>query len=421
MKISVIIPIYNMAEYIAYALESVLEQTLKDIEIICIDDGSTDDSYVILERYAAKYNNIIVLKQKNCGPGRARNLGISKAQGEFVCFLDADDFYLSKDVMQYLYEMAIKHSVNICGGSSCDYRNGVISVLGVRKERIFKNNGWVTKEDYPGFTGYWAFIFKREFLIKNDIFFPSYKRGEDPPFFMKAIGCAGGAYCLSKMVLAYRKEHKKVIYDLEKSLDAIRGCRDVLIIAKENGMYKVQREIINELMGEAGAFAYTYAYKGSMEMNFLIEECNKYIDENISEKEGDINGKVLLTGDELRKYVENNIKEKSLFIDKLKNTEYIYIFGAGTIGRKVASFVRKHNINVTSFIVSDSRQNPLEVDEIKVNEIDSIQAEKNYIVIIATFWFSQQEILKTLHENGIRNIYSIDLRQFFLWQDRVEH
>ena len=93
IKVSVIIPVYNVEQYLRPCLDSVLNQTLKNIEIICIDDGSTDDSLKILMEYAEKDNRITILKQKNKGAGVARNYGMSIATGEYFLFLDSDDFF----------------------------------------------------------------------------------------------------------------------------------------------------------------------------------------------------------------------------------------------------------------------------------------------------------------------------------------
>lgn len=94
-KVSVIIPVYNVAPYLRRNLDSVLGQTLRDIEVICVDDGSDDGCAKILEEYAQKDPRVRVLSQKNAGAGAARNLGLAHAGGEFLSFLDSDDFFES--------------------------------------------------------------------------------------------------------------------------------------------------------------------------------------------------------------------------------------------------------------------------------------------------------------------------------------
>ena len=112
-KISIIIPVYNVEEYLPKCLDSVINQTLKDIEIICINDCSTDNSLEILENYVKKDSRIIVLNQeKNQGQGAARNRGLQIASGEYVGFVDSDD-WVENDYFEKLYNAAIKYNADI--------------------------------------------------------------------------------------------------------------------------------------------------------------------------------------------------------------------------------------------------------------------------------------------------------------------
>ena len=94
IKVSVIIPVYNAENYLPMALESILKQTLTDIEVICVDDGSTDHSLQILEKYQKMDRRITILKQKNSYAGVARNYGMSVAKGKYLAFLDSDDYFV---------------------------------------------------------------------------------------------------------------------------------------------------------------------------------------------------------------------------------------------------------------------------------------------------------------------------------------
>lgn len=129
IKVSVIIPVYNMAKYLGECLESIARQTLDGIEIIAIDDGSTDDSLVVLTQYQKKYANLVVLHQKNHGTGNARNNGIRHARGKYIALMDPDDFYPQNDSLQALYEAAEKQNVLICGGIIIRNYNGIRTPL----------------------------------------------------------------------------------------------------------------------------------------------------------------------------------------------------------------------------------------------------------------------------------------------------
>ena len=117
--ISVIIPVYNAEKYLKKAIDSVLSQTLARIELVCINDGSKDGSMRILSEYQKNYSNIKVIDQKNSGAACARNTGIQRAEGEYVFFLDSDDWIPNCHVLEHLYSYAKNHNLQICGGSLC--------------------------------------------------------------------------------------------------------------------------------------------------------------------------------------------------------------------------------------------------------------------------------------------------------------
>ena len=102
VKVSVIIPVYNVEQYLKECLDSVINQTLKDIEIICINDGSTDGSLKILEKYESLDDRIVVFSQENSGLSATRNKGMQLSSGEYVYFMDSDD-YLELNALEELY------------------------------------------------------------------------------------------------------------------------------------------------------------------------------------------------------------------------------------------------------------------------------------------------------------------------------
>lgn len=112
IKVSVIVPVYNTEKYIRECMDSIINQTLKDIEIICVDDGSPDNSGKILDEYAQKDNRIHVIHQKNAGVSAARNRGIAEAKGEYIKFVDSDDF-ISNETCQICYDKSKEYDADI--------------------------------------------------------------------------------------------------------------------------------------------------------------------------------------------------------------------------------------------------------------------------------------------------------------------
>lgn len=117
-KVSLIIPVYNVEAYLRKSLDSAVNQTLDDFEIIAVNDGSTDSSYEILKEYENKYDNFRVINQKNGGLSAAKNAGIKIAKGEYIAFLDSDD-YLDKNFLETLYNMAVNNNAEI---ACCNFK-----------------------------------------------------------------------------------------------------------------------------------------------------------------------------------------------------------------------------------------------------------------------------------------------------------
>lgn len=113
VKISVIMPVFNDEKNIKSSINSILNQTLDDIEIICIDDESTDNSFNILKNFSKKDNRIRVFTQENQGSGKARNKGLSEVKGEYVAFLDSDDYIVDETSFSKLYDEAKKYDMEM--------------------------------------------------------------------------------------------------------------------------------------------------------------------------------------------------------------------------------------------------------------------------------------------------------------------
>lgn len=259
-KVSVIMPIYNVEPYLRECLDSVLSQDLNDIEIICINDGSSDGCKDILESYAKKHSAISVVHKQNEGVAKARNEALAMALGEFVCFIDPDDFYPNKHTLSLLYNAAKEHNALICGGSFSYYANGEI-ITDFKEESlqgyIFKTNGFMQYKDYQFDFGFHRFIYKRIFLLENHIFYPLYTRYEDPVFFVKAMIKAGQFYALSEVTYRYRIGYQSITSWSDSAWnDQNKGFEDVLLLSKKYklwGLYHLTYYRANEAAKALGA------------------------------------------------------------------------------------------------------------------------------------------------------------------------
>lgn len=259
IKITVIIPVYNMQEYLEECLDSVVTQSLRDIEIICINDGSNDNSAAILRAYEGRDTRIKVIDQKNRGVAAARNTGIRAAGGKYVVFMDPDDLYPADDVLESLYTAAEENHVAAAGGCFSDfgpdgresrpedYQNYSLSGY------LFEKDGIVEYKDYQFDYGYHRFVYNRKMLIDNKIFFPNLVRFQDPPFMVRALSRAGRFYALNKVTYRYRLNYKVLDWNEQRVTALLTGLEMNLDFALENRyreLYKlVVKRIVNDYRG----------------------------------------------------------------------------------------------------------------------------------------------------------------------------
>lgn len=145
IKVSIIVAVYNQEQYLSRCVDSLINQTLSDIEIILIDDGSTDASLKIAKEYAQKDSRIVVLFQKNAKQGAARNRGLGIAKGEFITFVDSDD-WIDLDFCELLYNAAVKYNVNIAASTTTrDYKHRFKYHLKLKEERTYYDVNSIVK------------------------------------------------------------------------------------------------------------------------------------------------------------------------------------------------------------------------------------------------------------------------------------
>lgn len=253
--VSVIIPVYNAESYLKTCIESVLHQTIKDIEIICINDGSTDQSLNILRNYQKYDQRVKVIDRKNCGAAYSRNIGMKESKGEYLFFLDSDDWLPSEDVLETLYSYSKENSLDVCGGSLCIYEKGkyITNFIESQKKYVFDEDQIIDYRDYQFDLGFWRYIYNREMLLRNKIYFPHYRNYEDPVFFVNALNTAGKIGNLKKTVYIYRRNMKSASHtvNLDAMIDMVCGMKDNLEFAERNEFYDLYRTTYRRLNQES--------------------------------------------------------------------------------------------------------------------------------------------------------------------------
>ena len=212
VDISIIIPVYNTeSQYLRECLHSVINQTFRNIEIICINDGSTNNSLDILREYAQKDKRIVIIDKENAGQGAARNDGLKIATGKYIMFVDSDD-WLKNEACELLYNKAENDNVDIvyfnatyynCKNKERSMFTRVRALFNIYADKKFRVSAKYhlcalqTREP-------WYKIYKLDFLKQNNIKFSEYRRGEDTTFWLKLLLSRPYASILFKELYNYR-------------------------------------------------------------------------------------------------------------------------------------------------------------------------------------------------------------------------
>lgn len=209
---SIIVPVYNNDKYLKECLDSILAQTLKSLEIICIDDGSTDKSADILDSYAKEHSQIKVFHNKNYGYGYSINFGITKASGEYIGIVESDDMVLP-EMFETLYNAAVKNCCEIVKSNFYYYWSNSKRVL--QQVMPLDSIGEVFRPQektsiFWSMPCIWTAIYKRTFLVENNIkcletLGASY---QDTAFNFKAFAKANSAFLLNDAFLLYRQDNE---------------------------------------------------------------------------------------------------------------------------------------------------------------------------------------------------------------------
>ena len=245
--VSIIVPIFNSEEFLSSCLKSIINQSLRNIEIICIDDGSTDKSLIILKEFKNIDNRLIILHQKNKGPAIARNLGIEKSRGRFIAFMDSDDLYPNNFTLELLFNKAIQKNVIICGGGVINFIQYKNSTKLIIKKIVFPFNSIKSYINYQYDLFYQRFIYKKNFIKKKKLYFPNYLRYQDPPFFIKAMALAKNFYALKNITYYYRLPIKPKILNIKKVIDVFKGIKDSLYISLSHKLILLYFRVLSHL------------------------------------------------------------------------------------------------------------------------------------------------------------------------------
>lgn len=276
--VSVIVPAYNTADYIETCLFSIIEQTYKNIEIIIINDGSTDCTKSIISVFAQYDSRIKIINQKNQGVGNAKNNGLKIARGKYILFVDSDD-YIDKSLIQKCIQKAPMAEIVICGAFSLKnnkIKQGIYSINKIPAK--FKNKVLQFSEFKPHifkfFTVACGKLYSAEILKKNKVKFQDTKVGEDQLFFVHSMLSCKSIFVINENLYYYRRNRigsltsnsKKETTAPIKNFYAIEK-----IVNDENFMPQIINRYFSKALCSYGKCTHTYKPEYFIKLNELIE------------------------------------------------------------------------------------------------------------------------------------------------------
>ena len=236
-KVSVIVPIYNVEKYLEKCINSLLSQTLEDIQIILVNDGSKDNSGNIAREYEKNNKNrIIYVEKENGGLSDARNHGLKYATGDFIAFLDSDD-YIEKNAYEEMYNKAIEENADYV---ECDFIWEFPNKIRVDKQYPYKN-----KKEMLSFVRVvaWNKLIKRQLITDNNLEFPKGLRYEDVEFTYKLIPFVNKFAYVDKPFIHYvQREGSIANVQNERTAEIFTVLDNVIEFYKKNNIYEEYRD-----------------------------------------------------------------------------------------------------------------------------------------------------------------------------------
>lgn len=292
IKVSVIVPVYNSKEYLKDCLECLINQTLNDVEIICINDGSTDGSEKILEEFAQKYNNIVVMNQTNAGQSAARNAGLKIASGKYIYCMDSDDLLIATALEELWFISEEKKLDVIYFSATTFYENKHL-----QEKRTDFENRYLRKGDYKEILSGKEFLVKlyengdyivstclqfirREFLNNKEISFYEGIIHEDNLFGFNVLIKADRVFCLNDIYF-YRRVREDSVMTKRETSSNLYGYFTCLMnqlkLASEEIWTEQQREaVLRILRGLLYHVRRIYKSLSQEEREIFLSKCNLY-------------------------------------------------------------------------------------------------------------------------------------------------
>lgn len=416
VKVSVVVPVYNSERYLEQCLDSILKQTLVDIEVICVNDGSTDTSLKIMRDYEARDDRIIVLDKENTGYGDSLNRGLALSKGEYIAVVESDDF-IDDDMFAILYAKAQENDLQIVRSNYYEYREDSGSVFrelvpGVACDTIFKPSD--KEKCFTGEIYLWTSIYKRGFIEENNIRFNNTPGAsyQDVSFTFKALACADRAMSVKHAFYNYRLDNpnssvrsKEKVYCICDEFDEIERFCNARPDIRDRMKNIIPYMLFKRYMGTY--WRIDRKFKGA----FLIRLKNdlaRYSEENINHRiwssedwEFYLNIKARCVDTCLQRKLYELVNPA--IVEYLKDRD-VYIYGAGQVGKRIKNWLESYGINTKCFLVTSDGAS--EDGDLPIKNFSELRDEisDEACILVAVGEKLQGEIVTFLLEQGVTNI-----------------
>lgn len=431
IKVSVLIPVYNTEKYLEQCLTSVENQSLKEMEIICINDGSTDQSLEIIKEHQSRDPRIKIIDKQNTGYGHSMNQGLKVATGEYIGIVESDDFADEK-MFEHLYHIAKNYDVEIVKSNYWHHygqgSDGYCEMLeGCPYDKVISLKE--TPELYFKNTNLWSSIYRKDFLLKHEIWFnetpgASY---QDVAFTLKTLACANKIYLINEAFLHYRMDsmgssinsREKVYCDCDEFAELWRYLEGRPFL-KDKVKYLLPRTMLR---------IYQWNYHRIHErfrsefLQHIVPEFQDFQKNGLLRKEywDDASWRILqrvLQTPARLEFESYSVEQFSHFLTNgflmnLKSIKTIYVFGAGKVGKEMLGWLNNHGISVSGVLVSETDGNPKMLMGNLVRALTDILPSEDSGIIVSVGEQAQYDVLHRLKEMGWTHVFvaSVALRK----------
>lgn len=421
-ELSIIMPVYNVEKYLVQCVESVLNQSYKDFELICVNDGSTDQSLALLQQMRVCDDRIRIINKENRGYGHTMNQGIDAARGCYIGVVESDDWILP-DMYETLIHYMKQEDLDMVKSDHLQFIttvNGnerVVHKIEAKDKSIYNKvlNPEKDKRVFTFLKTSWTGVYKTEFIRKHNI-----RHNESPGaafqdngFWFQTMTCAQKVMFVNQAFYMYR---------IDNASSSCRGRGNMYAMCQEyefiRNFLEKEPERKKKFLREFSLYKYkAYLYNleriaDEYKAEFMERMCNEY-KVSLEKKEFDPDVSDQTVGEKMNWAVNkpekliNHLRQRKAYFEKwemVQKYERIIIYGAGFLGKEFYRQLKEQELedNVIGFAVSDIRNNVKELFGVKVAEIGDYDAG-DVLVVIALRQEWQDEVKNVLHDLGFYN------------------